>query len=230
MDKVKLQNYIKIFRITCKKWEKYIKRKNILFDWYWPNWHEQHISGGYTNLIIRRLSNKNTNEKTELLQLDNSDNSICDIEQSLNPIIFKETIESLDVDTKYKITTIVRENGNTHFTENLRNLDIRDYFKEAEGSNKIIFAKQYIEIIKTKEDINIYIPEWINTIKEYFIGIKKSNKKWLKVQYYQLLNKYNKVNYSEQLHSTIQNNFKILKLSTQISEELTKLQFTGVEK
>ena len=65
----------------------------------------------------------------------------------------------------------------TTFTENLRNLDIRDYFKEAEGSNKIIFAKQYIEIIKTKEDINIYIPEWINTIKEYFIGIKKSNKK-----------------------------------------------------
>ena len=139
--------------------------------------HEQHISGGYPNLIIRRLSNKNTNEKTELLQLDNSDNSICDIEQSLNPIIFKETIENLDVDTKYKITTIVKENGNTHFTENLRNLDIRDYFKEAEGSNKIIFAKQYIEIIKTKEDINMYIPEWINTIKEYFIGIKKSNKK-----------------------------------------------------
>lgn len=139
--------------------------------------HEQHISGGYTNLIIRRLSNKNTNEKTELLQLDNSDNSICDIEQSLNPIIFKETIESLDVDTKYKITTIVKENGNTHFTENLRNLDIRDYFKESEGSNKIIFAKQYIEIIKTKKDINIYIPEWINTIKEYFIGIKKSSKK-----------------------------------------------------
>ncbi|MCT7536147.1 ATP-binding protein [Aliarcobacter butzleri] len=139
--------------------------------------HEQHISGGYTNLIIRRLSNKNTNEKTELLQLDNADNSVCDIEQSLHPIIFKETIEKLDLDTKYRINTIVKENGNTNFIENLRNLDIRDYFKEAEGSNKIIFAKQYIEIIKTKEDINIYIPEWINIIKEYFIGVKKSNKK-----------------------------------------------------
>jgi predicted ATP-dependent endonuclease of OLD family len=139
--------------------------------------HEQHIGNGYKNLVIRRLSNKNTSEKTELLQLDNSDNSICDIEQSLNPIIFKETIEQLNLIEKYRITTIVNESGNTHYTENLRNLDIKDYFKEEEGSNKIIFAKKYIEVMKTKEDNEVYIPKWINIIKEYFTELKKSKVK-----------------------------------------------------
>ena len=50
--------------------------------------HKTYISDEHKNLKIRRLSNKNSNVGTELLCLNNSDNSICDIEQSLNPIIF----------------------------------------------------------------------------------------------------------------------------------------------
>lgn len=139
--------------------------------------HEQHIGSGHKNLVIRRLSNKSTSEKTELLQLDNADNSICDIEQSLNPIIFKKTVEQLDVDEKYKITYISNDNGNTHFTENFRNLDIKDYFKENEGSNKILFAKKYIEIMLTEDEATPYTPEWVQEIKEYFDVAKKRNKK-----------------------------------------------------
>lgn len=131
--------------------------------------HEPRLGNGYKNLVIRRLSNKNTCEKTELLQLDNSDNSICDIEQSLNPLVFQETIEKLNVEEKYKITKIVNNKGNTHFIENLKNLDIKHYFTENEGANKIIFAKKYIEIMSNKDEIALYIPEWIKKIKEYFV-------------------------------------------------------------
>lgn len=135
--------------------------------------HEQSIGSGYKNLVIRRLSNKNTHDKTELLQLDHPDNSVCDVEQSLNPIIFKETLEQLNIDDKYKISTIIKQNGNTHFTENLRNLDIKDYFRENEGLNKVLFAKHYIEIMRTESKAEFYIPEWINEIKEYFCESKK---------------------------------------------------------
>lgn len=136
--------------------------------------HEQNITATHPSLMIRRLSNKNLNAKTELLQLSHSDNSVCDIEQSLNPIIFKETVENLKLDQKYQINEIKNETGNTHFTENFRNLDIKDYFKENDGSNKIIFANKYIELIKSKENIKHYTPDWIQIIKQYFTEVKNA--------------------------------------------------------
>lgn len=92
--------------------------------------NKTHISDGYKNLKIRRLSNKNSNVETELLCLNNSDNSICDIEQSLNPIIFQKTIDVLDIEKKYKIASIEKDNRNAHFIKNFDNTKIENFFKE----------------------------------------------------------------------------------------------------
>lgn len=130
--------------------------------------HKKHISDGYKNLKIRRLSNKNENDKTELLTLSNGDNSSCDIEQSLNPVIFQKTINELDVEEKYKIKKIERINGNSHFTKNFKNLEIENFFKENKGENKAVFAQKYVKVMNTEEKPNDFLPNWINEIKNYF--------------------------------------------------------------
>lgn len=132
------------------------------------NRHKDNLSEWYVNLKIRRLSNeKNTNIKTELLTLNNSDTTQTDIEQSLNPIIFKETIEKLEVKSEYLITTIENNNWNTNFIKNLKNLEIENYFQENEWENKIIFAHKYIEVLESKEKENYNLP-WIEEIKTFF--------------------------------------------------------------
>ncbi|MGL5962866.1 MAG: ATP-dependent nuclease [Fusobacteriaceae bacterium] len=118
------------------------------------------------NLAFRRLCNKDLNI-TELISLNNGNTTPTDIEQSLNPIIFKETLEALDVEEKFKIKCIINHLGNTSFTKNFRNLDLEDYFKQDKGINKIIFAKKYIEILSSKSDPNGYIPKWIIKIKNF---------------------------------------------------------------
>lgn len=129
--------------------------------------HKEYIKGGTNYLQIRRLSNKNDNSPTELLTLENSDTSVTDIEQSLNPIIFQKVINSLNVDEKYRINIIENEDGNSAFIKNFKNLYLEEFFKENEGKNKIIFAKKYVEIMK-EEDSSKFVPNWINKIKEYF--------------------------------------------------------------
>ena len=120
------------------------------------------------SLKIKRLSNKDSSEKTELLNLNNSNTSKCDIEQALNPIIFKETLEALNVADKYKITNIQNEHWNTSFEKNFRSFDIWDYFKEDNWDNKIKFARKYIEIMTSKDNPDQYIPQWINEIKQFY--------------------------------------------------------------
>ncbi len=130
--------------------------------------HKEHISDGTKNLKIRRLSNKNLNTKTELLTLKHSDTSTTDVEQTLNPLIFKKTIDALEVDDKYKITNIENESGNTDFIKNFKNLDIENYFKENDGNNKIVFAQKYVEMMVLEADVHQFIPSWIDEIRKYF--------------------------------------------------------------
>ena len=130
--------------------------------------HKTHISNGYNNLKIRRLSNMNSSDKTLLLSLNHSDASATDIEQSLNPIIFLKTIKELDNDDKFLDLVYLKETGNSDFIKNFRNLYLEDYFKEDYGKNKILFAKEYIHFMSKEIHQKKFIPSWINKIKEYF--------------------------------------------------------------
>lgn len=130
--------------------------------------HKKHIWDGYNNLKIRRISNKNSNEKTELLSLANTDNSTCDIEQSLNPIIFQKTIKAIEEDDKYLVKSIELNTGNTHFTKNFKNLELENYFKLNDGENKILFAQKYVEILSKEKDCSKFIWNWIEEIKKFF--------------------------------------------------------------
>lgn len=129
------------------------------------------IEGTYNcNSILKivRLSNEGTNNRTKLLNLNHSDMTTCDIEQSLNPILFKETIEALDCEEKYQVKAIENELGNTNFIKNFKNLELEGYFRENNGDNKITFAKKYIEVFNSESDQEKYIPNWIKEMKEFF--------------------------------------------------------------
>lgn len=130
--------------------------------------HKSHISDGYSNLKIRRLSNMNTSAKTSLLTLKNSDSSTTDIEQSLNPVIFLKVIRELDDEEKFVDMSYVSEKGNTDFLKNFKNFGLEEYFKEDNGKNKILFAKKYIYFMSSEENEAALTPPWIKEIKDYF--------------------------------------------------------------
>lgn len=182
----------KKLRILCLWWQSKVSE---LYEYLelpikkerdWINWkvfclidtdnqrHKEHIWDWYSNLKIRRLSNADTNtyidwnEKTSLLTLNNPSSTQCDIEQSLNPIIFQKTMENLWVEEKYQVKNIEKEDWNTSFIENFKNLELKRFFNENDWENKIIFAKKYVEIMESIDDKDTCIPERINEIKEYF--------------------------------------------------------------
>ena len=118
-------------------------------------------------LKIARLFN-NENIETKLISLASIQTGLTDIEQSLNPIIFQETMQALAVNEDFKIEKIINENGNTDFIKNFENYKIQDYFKENKGENKLIFARKYIEILKEKENQELFVMPWIKEIKNWF--------------------------------------------------------------
>ncbi len=126
------------------------------------------INEKHDNLRIRRLSNRDSNERTELLNLKNTDTSQTEIEQALNPIIFKEALSKLTTEKDYIISNIQNKRGNTSFIRNFKNLELEEYFKKNEGRNKIIFAKKYIEVSLMKGGNPTFIPSWITEIKNFF--------------------------------------------------------------
>lgn len=130
--------------------------------------HKEHIKEGTKNLKLRRLSNKNSNIKTELLTLNNSDTSTTDIEQALNPVIFQKSISKLSSNEKYLVSIIENDYGNSDFLKNFKNLELEEYFKNNDGENKILFAEQYVKTMEEEEEVDNLIPEWINEIKKYF--------------------------------------------------------------
>ncbi len=132
----------------------------------------EEINNGCKNLTIRRLSNMGTENSTELLTLKHSDTSVTDIEQVLNPVIFKETIEAISDNELYHISSIKDESGNSDFIKNFKNLDLEDYFKENFGENKVLFAKKYVEISKLHKSSGLQRnthPNWVDEIAKFFI-------------------------------------------------------------
>lgn len=128
----------------------------------------EEIKNGTKTLTIKRLSNKASHARTELLTLDNSDTSATSIENSLNPIVFKDSISKITSDPKFEISKIENETGNTDFIKNFRNLELDEFFKQNEGENKIIFARMYIENCKAEFNSEKYTPNWILEIKKFF--------------------------------------------------------------
>lgn len=128
----------------------------------------EEIGEGGKNLKIRRLSNKGGEQKTHLLTLNHKDSSTADIEESLDPDIFQETILDLTNDNEDYRFNIVDNTGNTSFIKNFKNLEIENYFKENEGENKITFSKKYVDIAKSYEDDEDFTPSWIGDIKKFF--------------------------------------------------------------
>ena len=131
------------------------------------NRHKDYITEGYTNLRIRRLSN-NELKPTQLITLDNSYNYPTEIENALNPEIFKEVITQISNDNKYLNINIPSNAQNTDFIKSLKNYDGEDFFNLDSGNNKIIFAKKYIELMQKSENSSLYVPNWINELKDYF--------------------------------------------------------------
>ena len=119
-------------------------------------------------LQIRRLSNKNNNEKTALIELSNNDTYPTDIEQALNPEIFQQTISELSSSSDYQVGSIQNKDGNSDFIKNFKNLDLENFFKENNGDNKVAFAKNYIEFSQSSTEDENKIPDWIYEVKAFF--------------------------------------------------------------
>ena len=115
-------------------------------------------------LKIQRLA-KNQEIFTTLINFETQEKQApINIEQSLNPTIFRETLESLNAEPKFLIWEIQDNDGNTT-QENLTNIHINNYFRNV---NKNDFARKYTEIIKSKQNSESYIPNWIKEIKNFF--------------------------------------------------------------
>ncbi len=129
------------------------------------------IGDGKHNLQLRRLSNSNNGEgKTELITLKNCYNYATSIENALNPQIFAITMHNLTTDEKYQINEKIdlEKLSNTDFHESLKNFDLKTFFKENQGENKIRFADEYVKTLKNTTNQEKYIPDWIKKIKDFF--------------------------------------------------------------
>ena len=103
-----------------------------------------------------------------MLSLKDGHNYATSIENALNPVIFKETLESLVDNEAYKITVDINGAFNTDFLRTLKISDVENFFNDNNGENKILFAKQYVKILSSKEDESLYMPEWVKEIKKEF--------------------------------------------------------------
>jgi predicted ATP-dependent endonuclease of OLD family len=127
----------------------------------------EEINNGYSNLKIKRLCNEKPTEQTSLLTLNHKNTNSTDIEQSLNPDIFKDTLEVLDINGDYSIAETINDTGNTDFRENFRSFKLEDFFKANKGENKVRFASKYIEI-SASDYFDDTIPDWVTEIKQFF--------------------------------------------------------------
>ncbi|QUM84593.1 AAA family ATPase [Moritella sp. 28] len=127
------------------------------------------LNNGYANLTIKRLCNRGGHKKTSLLTLDNKTTDATDIEQSLDPFVFKKTLELMTQEDNYLIRETINLDGNSDFRENFRSFHLEHFFKENNGENKVLFAKQYIEVSKLHDNDNEVIPTWIEEIKDFFM-------------------------------------------------------------
>lgn len=123
------------------------------------------------NLVLKRFLNTNENE-TQLVNANSGNIHQTDIEQSLNPIIFMKTLLKLEKieEVKFHEEDIKNKNGNTSFILNFKNLELIEFFKQNSGTNKVIFAQEYIKILKEEENKELYIPTWVKDIKKFLFN------------------------------------------------------------
>ena len=128
------------------------------------------IGDGTEALKIRRLLNEGQCGATKLACLNNMHHVKTEIENVLNPIIFKEVMQKLTNEQKYKINDELdlQKTHKTDFSASFNNYYINEFFAENDGENKIKFARKYIEILKSKTDIDDYIPNWVKEIKNFY--------------------------------------------------------------
>lgn len=119
-----------------------------------------------TNLKFKRLCHCGQNDKIELLSINGGNTTKTSIEECLNPLVFKETYDSFNIQDKYGKITIENEKGNTNFVKNLNATKIDEFFKITQ--NKIEFCKKYIEFFQNKKNPKDFLPAWVNKIENFF--------------------------------------------------------------
>lgn len=128
------------------------------------------------NLFFYRLwNNKKENLKTELIDVDkNSMSPPTEIEDCLSPFIYRQTLiefaEEYDKIKKIVESCAVIEGAlNSYSIYDLKDSekdDIKEFFNDKEGYNKIKFAEKYIEIAQSQFFKNDLEMEWIAKIKK----------------------------------------------------------------
>lgn len=126
-------------------------------------------------LLQKRIFNEN---KNTILIDANSDQAsqITEIEDCLNGKIFMDTLKDFDDD---EINAILEDKNNisdislnSFYSFNLRDSDrkkIKNFFDLENGYMKIKFAKEYVKFAQKYSNDNSSM-EWINEIKEFFMG------------------------------------------------------------
>ncbi|WP_068471943.1 AAA family ATPase [Saccharicrinis aurantiacus] len=128
------------------------------------------------NLFFYRLwNNKKDNLKTNLIDVNkNSMNPPTEIEDCLNPYIYKQTLmefckEYFTLQNIIDKCPIREKAENSYSTFDLRDSekdDIKSFFADNEGYNKIRFAEKYIEIAQKPFFENEPEMDWIGKIKK----------------------------------------------------------------
>jgi predicted ATP-dependent endonuclease of OLD family len=119
-----------------------------------------------SHITLKRLSSGD-NDVTELTKFEAEERQEpIDIEQSLDPVVFLETLKRLNVDEKYIYDEENIQNvyGNTTIS-NLRNWDLKTFFVDERLKDD--FALMYVVLMNESFD-DSYIPNWVKEIKDYF--------------------------------------------------------------
>jgi predicted ATPase len=126
------------------------------------------------NLFFKRLMNDKT-KGTTIIDVDsNITNPPTEIEDCLNPYIYKQTL--IEFSEEYEtIKNIITNNEvrtkalNSYYTFDLRESekeDIKAFFDDKQGYNKIRFAEKYSEFSKTPFFRDEKQMEWIESIRK----------------------------------------------------------------
>ena len=126
------------------------------------------------NLFFKRLMNNKTKGTTIIDVNSNITNPPTEIEDCLNPYIYKQTLiefaEEYEAIKNILTTNEVRSNAlNSYYTFDLRESEkeeIKAFFDDKQGYNKIRFSEKYTEISKSQFFENEPKMEWIENIRK----------------------------------------------------------------
>lgn len=126
------------------------------------------------NLFFKRLMNDKSKGTTMIDVDSNITNPPTEIEDCLNPYIYKQTL--IEFSEEYELIKKIITNNevrpkalNSYYTFDLRESekeDIKSFFDDKLGYNKIRFAEKYSEISKTPFFGNEPQMEWIENIRK----------------------------------------------------------------